>query len=311
MNYCQNCGTQLKEDEVFCGICGSQVKEAQKEISEDKASENVTAQPTNSRRDQPLNQQKPIQGYPQQQQPYQQPMQQGYQQQQQPYQQPMQQGYPQQHPYQQTQSQNFNQQLIDSTLPDFVFPIYPESVPTITFVWNGDNGAKSGSTIIIEVNGEQIAPYHALSFQNGFTIQVPIKSSFVRVDLWVCQNPKKPKRPTAINKLWQFGYSIMSYTLNINPNESYLFEIDDLFKYVNVHGIFGYKLGDKNGNYLEGIGQGIKPWKQLVSVLFPIAGLFFIYSPECKTEKIVQQSYVMCTILGFIIDLFVILRILF
>ena len=118
MNYCQNCGTQLKEDEVFCGICGSQVKEAQKEISEDKASENVTAQPTNSRRDQPLNQQQPMQqGYQQQQQPYQQPMQQGYPQQQPFQQQPVQQNYPQQQSFQQQpvqqgypQQQPFQQQ---------------------------------------------------------------------------------------------------------------------------------------------------------------------------------------------------------
>ena len=254
------------------------------------------------------------QGYQQPMQQPQYPQQQGYQQpmypQQQGYQQPMLQGYTQPQPMQ--QGQTYGTPIPqDPTIPEFIFPEYPDTVPTITFVWNGDRGVSSKSTVIIEVNGEQIAPYHALSFKNGFIIKAPITTSFVTVNIWVCSNPLKPKRPTAVNKLFYFGSSSQSFSLQLDPCESYIFEVDDLFKYVNVHGVFGYKLSDKDGNYLVGSGQGIKPWKQLVSVFLPIVGLFFIFSPECKNEKIVQQSYVACTIIGFIMDIFIVLRILF
>lgn len=191
MKECKNCNNQLKDDEIFCGICGTKVitdDRVNKAVENDEIpnhqhslqENNYQQQPTQrSNIQQPYQQQlspeqqpfqQPMQqGYPQQQ-PFQQPMQQGYPQQQ-SFQQPMQQGYPQQQPFQQPMQQGYPQQqsyLQQQSMQSS--PVAP-GTPVIRFIW-----PKTQSHIIlftfipwlnklnVAINGVTLTPFNGIKF---------------------------------------------------------------------------------------------------------------------------------------------------
>ncbi len=283
---------------------------------------------------QPAQQQQPYQqtyqqqGFqqPAQQQPYQQPyQQQGFQQpaqQQQTYQQPYQQQGFQQPVQQQPYQQQGQYPLNNAAEPAFVFPKYPAGTPVLTIVWEGMQTsvdiatgylskkiAKKTSYFNLEVNGNKVAPENALSYVDGFSIDVPITSPDTTVDFWISKkllSAAPSSKPKSFNSIFS---SRNVFNLRLDPRCSYTLKIIDPSA-LTGNNLCGYQLFDANGTYIESVGDGISTWKQLLALFIPIAGLYFIFAdPESKSDRIAKNMYILATIVGFVIWISVLLNI--
>ena len=337
MMKCSNCGADIMDDSKFCISCGHMVapqpttNPAQPVQQQQPYQQQGFQQP--AQQQQPYQQPYQQQGFQQpaqQQQPYQQTyQQQGFQQpaQQQPYQQPyQQQGFQQPAQQQQTYQQPYQQQgqypLNNAAEPAFVFPKYPAGTPVLTIVWEGMQTsvdiatgylskkiAKKTSYFNLEVNGNKVAPENALSYVDGFSIDVPITSPDTTVDFWISKkllSAAPSSKPKSFNSIFS---SRNVFNLRLDPRCSYTLKIIDPSA-LTGNNLCGYQLFDANGTYIESVGDGISTWKQLLALFIPIAGLYFIFAdPESKSDRIAKNMYILATIVGFVIWISVLLNI--
>lgn len=268
MNFCSSCGNPIKPGDRFCNTCGAPVQQP--------------AQPQTTQ---------PVQS------PYQQPVQT-------PYQQPVQPQY--QPPVQPQYQQPIQQQPVQQWTP----PTYPEGTPVLTIVYPGVDSNfmdtdKRLNYINIQVNGVDIVPPNTIKKGEKFSIDVPITSPNIRIEIWITGKLGKKSKPQSPN----FFNSLNVFDITVNPSESYIFEILDPSALVG-NSKYGYLLGDKNGNFIEGQGQYTSWWKQIVALLLPPVGIFFLFSPEAKEDKVTRDSYILPIVTGIILWIITIIEIL-
>ena len=335
MSYCPSCSNPLKPGDRFCNTCGAPVQQPAQPQNQQPAQPQYQqpAQPQYQQPAQPQYQQ-PVQpqyqqpAQPQYQQPvqpqyqqpaqpqYQQPVQPQYQQPAQPqYQQPVQPQYqqPVQPQYQQPVQPQYQQPMQQQPVQQWTPPTYPEGTPVISIVYPGVEStlnfteaiSKNVNYINIQVNGVDIVPPNTIKKGEKFSIDVPITSPNIRIEVWVTGKKvfnSKPQSPTFFNTLNVFD-------IIVNPTESYIFEIIDPSALVG-NAKYGYLLGDKNGNFIDGQGHNTSWWKQIVTLLLPPVGVFFLFSPEAKEDKVTRNSYILPIIAGLIIWAVTLLEIL-
>ena len=148
---------------------------------------------------------------------------------------PGQQSYqqPYQQPIQQPIQQGFYQQSNNGT------PILKINKPSLSKVfallsWDGVYGRMH-----ITVNGIAVTPPDGVKFCEEYSVEIPISSNFNVIEGWITNPFFKGKN--------KFLNAVNVHEINLDPSQSYIFKIDDMFKYSFLKK-FGFSLLDINGN---------------------------------------------------------------
>lgn len=304
MKFCTNCGAQIQPNSRFCVSCGTPVAQQPQQPRQ-------PAQPQYQQPAQPQYQQPAQPQYQQPAQPqYQQPVQPQYQQPAQPqYQQPAQPQY--QQPTQPQYQQPFPQPAV-APAPVFTPPVVSPGMPTLTIEWPGTTGSINVNVwkMNVDVNGVPVIPPNEYSFGDPFTVQVPITSPNMLVEVWL-KTPVNKTKPTGGSTFGAlFGRSLNNrIELSIDPSQNHTLVLKDPAAIVG-NTIIGHQLYDTHGNFIQGAGHLATTADHYISLFVPPYGVYLLASRKGKEDSVLRRILTMEVIMGFIMWITILLAIL-